>query len=246
MMGKRGIFLNVFLVLMFISSFTSVSAQIKRDKAQKISGFTENKGQFYDQDNRSNSDVRYLFSGLQGLNIQLKNNGFSYDAYSVDKKVQKVSNPKDKSMSKSVDELIYQYHRIDVELVGANPAPQIVTEDAIEGFANYYTHNSSEKGILKVNSFQKVTYLDIYPEIDLEFKVSQNRDKPFEYNFIVRPGGDLSQIKLRYIGSDGLEIAENKLKIKTRSGVLSETIPTSWIKETGEGCEILHGGSRGR
>ncbi len=232
MMGKKGIFLKAFFVLMLLSGILTVNGQDKGTQTKK-KGFIENKGQIYDQNNAPNPSVKYLATFGNGLNVQLKSVGFSYDSYSVQTKLKEYVHPTDKSLSKTVDELVYQYHRIDVELVGANANAQIIATNPNEGFENYYTPNTSEKGLLSILSYKKVTYIDIYPDIDLEFVISENIEKPIEYNFIVRPGGDLSQIKLKYIGCDSLDIVKNKLQIKTKLGILSETIPASWVKETG-------------
>src|SRR6185312_9850886 len=43
-------------------------------------GFYENKGQIVDQNNKPNPGVKYLCTG-NGLNVQLRQTGFSYDTY---------------------------------------------------------------------------------------------------------------------------------------------------------------------
>ena len=43
-------------------------------------GFVENSGQIIDQHQKVNPSVRYLLSS-KGLNMQLRNNGFSYDLW---------------------------------------------------------------------------------------------------------------------------------------------------------------------
>src|ERR1044071_2937404 len=47
-------------------------------------GFIENKGQVNDQNHLPNNAVKYLLS-TNGLNVQLRAGGFSYDAYTIDK-----------------------------------------------------------------------------------------------------------------------------------------------------------------
>src|ERR1044071_7928404 len=42
--------------------------------------FIENKGQITDQHRKPNSEVLYLYNG-NGLNVQLRKNGFSYDIW---------------------------------------------------------------------------------------------------------------------------------------------------------------------
>lgn len=42
--------------------------------------FVENKGQIYDQNYKANPEVLYLLN-MNGFNVQLKKDGFSYDVY---------------------------------------------------------------------------------------------------------------------------------------------------------------------
>lgn len=45
-------------------------------------GFIENKGQIIDQHDKPNPSCLYLLNS-SGLNVQLRKNGFSYDAYQI-------------------------------------------------------------------------------------------------------------------------------------------------------------------
>ena len=47
-------------------------------------GFIENKGQILNQKNKKNNAVKYLLN-TNGLNVQLRQNGFSYDIYETKK-----------------------------------------------------------------------------------------------------------------------------------------------------------------
>ncbi|WP_312825499.1 hypothetical protein [Epilithonimonas sp.] len=69
------------LVLFLI--FVSFSAQ----KKNQDYSFYENKGQIVDQNGNPNSEVKYLLNS-PGLNVQIKENGFSYDVYEVERKAQ--------------------------------------------------------------------------------------------------------------------------------------------------------------
>jgi hypothetical protein len=52
------------------------------------SGFTENKGQIIDQNNRPNPGVLFLLNS-PGINVQLRRTGFSYDVFTIDSSNQK-------------------------------------------------------------------------------------------------------------------------------------------------------------
>ena len=57
---------------------------------KKATGFIENKGQIVDQNNIPNKNVLYLFNS-NGMNIQLRRGGFSYDVYANEEKEDKDS-----------------------------------------------------------------------------------------------------------------------------------------------------------
>jgi hypothetical protein len=169
---------------------------------QETNGFTENKGQIHDQSGKVNSTVKYLLN-LPGLNVQLKANGFSYDAWVAEKKPGKENrNPFSKLTLPTEQEQTptkVQFHRVDVELEGANTNPEIVVANTLPG-VDHIMDGATE--VRDIHSYGKVTYKDIYPGIDLEFLAKKGTDKPVEYNFIVHPGADASQIKMRYKGAD--------------------------------------------
>lgn len=220
--------------------------QIKKSVKNSVSvqGFIENKGQIIDQNNIPNQSVKYLLN-QPGLNIQLKANGFSYDAYVVD--VIK----KEKTVMGSMEipnavknfvpsEINYRYHRIDIEFIGANPSPILVAEQPGKDYLNYYTTGTPEEGITHVNHYGKVTYKNLYPGIDLEFLSEPGTSKPVEFNYIVNPGADISLIKWKYKGSENIELINGVMTIATVHGNLEENIPSSFEKETHKTVKIAY------
>lgn len=235
-MRKEKLILKWSITLLFFATTWQISAQTKSELTQATKGFIENKGQVYDQNFKPNTSVKYLYSGSNGLNLQLKSSGFSYDTYAVERK--KISKSDVTGVGSSLkegdlsNEAIYHFHRIDVDLVNANQYAQVIAEEPSSDFVNYYTSGTPEKGLLGLRKYQKITYLEIYPGIDLEFIVHQEGEKQVEYNFIVKDNGDINQIKLKYSGVDGYSIDKSKISIKTTNGNMRESIPASWIRET--------------
>jgi hypothetical protein len=196
--------------------------------------FYENKGQIVDQDGKENADVKYLFLS-NGLNVQLKKGGFSYDIYETKKTVNPNSSKfkKDKSLDGKTyyeDEFLYenQFHRIDIELINSNKTAKIVAEGKSSDYDNYYNIPNKPKGVTNVRRYQKVSYKNIYPNIDLVFFKPKDTLKPIEYNFIINPGGKISDIKMKFNGAP-TSIKDNKLLMKVRFGEMYENIPNSWI-----------------
>jgi hypothetical protein len=143
-----------FLLVILFSTFNLAFAKPKevdpksylkaRNGANTL--YIENKGQIGDQDGKPNPAVKYLIL-RPGLNIQLKANSFSYDAYTIDrfKRVEQLPEPVHHKFDRQNDDsLVYNFSRVDIELVDANPSPRITQEGASSDYLNYYTHITSQ------------------------------------------------------------------------------------------------------
>ncbi len=56
----------------------------------------------------------------------------------------------------------------------------------------------------------------------------------------MRPGGQLSDIKMRYAGAKSARIIEGKLVLELAHGSLTESIPASWLQENNEKQDIAY------
>jgi gliding motility-associated-like protein len=206
-------------------------------KQQSSIGFIENKGQIVDQKEKPNEDVKYLLN-TNGLNVQLRKNGFSYDIYET-KKVISSCKPKQKSddfclpkkngLPHSDDTSEYHFHRIDIDFVNSNPKVTLIADGKSTDYDNYYNIVSKPEGVLNVHKFEKVTYVDIYPNIDVVFFIPEDKSKPVEYNFIVKPNGRIADIQMKFSGAK-TQLIDNKIKMDVRFGMMEETLPMSWTE----------------
>ncbi|MBK9248329.1 MAG: SBBP repeat-containing protein [Ignavibacteria bacterium] len=221
-----------------VVAVTSAGAAIPAStySLQKQPGYVENKGQILDQFNKPNTSVRYLLS-RPGLNIQLKANSFSYDSY-----IEKTLPVKDKSTAihqpkeQQHESFEQHFHRVDVELVGANPAPLLHAIGASDDYQNYYTTGLGEEGVTNVRNYARIVYVDIYPHIDLEFFLGSQGEA--EYQFIIHPGGDASVIRLHYKGASSTSLTGNLIELTLRHGSISEHIPKSYLAESGRELRV--------
>lgn len=162
-------------------------------------GFIENTGQIKDQYGEINKDVLYsLFQ--RGFNVNLKRNSFSYDFFMKsenDSILTHFHHPKDRHF------FSYDFHRIDVEFVGAN---------------NEIDIDTMGEGIL---------YKEVYDGVDVHFLTANGR---FKYNIIVENLQALERVKLNYKGALNLSInSESALSITTDFGDFEEKIPVSYF-----------------
>ena len=231
------LFLAFNVILIFPGKTFAQAFKNETFNSRKVSlGFIENKGQIVDQDNKTNSDVKYLLS-IPGLNVQLKANSFSYDAYTAEfKKVKNIDN----LPFGEPDQVRFSFHRIDIEFIGANPSPRIITEEPGNDYLTFYTRGTSEAGATFVNHYGKITYKDLYPGIDLVFLAEPGSNKPVEYHFIVNPGADLTLIRWKYNGSNDINLKGGNISIKTVPGILTERIPKSFYLESDKNVKIAY------
>lgn len=123
--------------------------------AANVDGFVANKGQIHDQFNKPNLNVLFLYTS-PGLNVQLKKDGFAYDAYSVVERPEdeEAQNPPVFGERPSMDGTkqpqptnhTYHFHRVDIRFVGGDPNAAIIAEGESADYSNYYTHVTGEAG----------------------------------------------------------------------------------------------------
>jgi len=224
-----------FYLFIFCVSFFYLSAQGKQ-----TNGFYENKGQIVDQKGRANPAVKYLLN-TAGINVQLRQNGFSYDVFETKKVLRNKSKNNPYSSYDDLDLSIldfpsnYTYHRIDIDFLNSNKNVSFETSEPTVSYSNYYMDGKSET--TNVRAFKKVTYKEIYPNIDVVFIVPEDDSKATEYNFIIHPGGNASDIKMKFSGAN-TKLTKNKINMRLRFGEMQEILPASWIENGSEKKDI--------
>lgn len=181
------------------------------------SGFVENNGQIVNQKGETNENVRFLHATKKGLNIQLRENGFSYDTYKG------INHSRKKS---------FLTHRIDIDFLETSEKLEVKARQVNESKINYV--NSGKH--IRATSYSEIIYKDVYPKIDAVFHFDENGK--FKYDFIVKRGADINSIKLKAKGFNEVELIKDKIVFNLATGKLSEQIPISWFKETGEEVEV--------
>jgi hypothetical protein len=111
----------------------------------------------------------------------------------------------------------------DLILIGSNPNAEIIAAEQQEYYENFYLAHTNEEGIQNVHTYKTLIYKNIYAHIDL---ILHARKQGIKYEFIVYPGGKVTDIKMRWSGLDKIEVLQNKeIKYSTGYGQMNETMP---------------------
>jgi hypothetical protein len=92
--------------------------------------------------------------------------------------------------------------RVDISLVGSNPAAEIQPLERLSVRTNYFV-GARDRWRTDVPTYSRVQYGQVYNGIDVVYYGGQDH---LEYDFTVAPGADPSAIRLRFQGADRVSI----------------------------------------
>jgi gliding motility-associated-like protein len=177
---------------------------------QQAIQFIENKGQW---------DERILFRGeVSNGAFFIQENGYTvlqHDPVSTFKLQE--------AKHHNIDSFLIRSHAWRVEFV--NAAGKVIPEKVLPTYNNYFLGNEPGKWATACKTYQAIAIEDIYPNIDLRYYTDQGILK---YDFVVRPGGLVSDITLRYVGVEALSTKKGELHYETSVGSFKESAPFTY------------------
>jgi len=135
----------------------------------------------------------------------------------------KIKNPEDLVLERDVSRLVF---------LNANNSPAVIPLENTDHKVNYFRGNDKAKWHTDIRTSRAVLYRELYPHIDLKvYGVEQQ----IEYDFVVKPGGEVSDINFAYIGVKKTNIDEvGNLVVQTEFGQLAHAKPVSYQLIEGE------------
>jgi gliding motility-associated-like protein len=171
-----------------------------------FNGFVKNEGQW---------EGAFLFQHLiPGGVVYLEKTGITWLFYDADSLHQIQHFPDRKSR--------LPVHIVKSEFLGSHTNPMVEASEPSAAQFHFFLGNDSRRWKSHLRAYQKVTYKDVYPHIDLEI-ISQASG--IKYNFIVHPGGNSDNIQMQYRGMDKIKVDYGGLEIHTALGVMVEYPP---------------------
>ncbi len=214
-------------ILVFVFFCFALSAQenkanwsIAWDAGKK---FIENKGQFDDRSESPNENIQYGVDYGE-MQIFFTPNGITYR---FERKVRNPDRPKgNRTMPKRLKEIEF------VHLIWENVNPGVVLE-GLDQNPDYHVYSFVEGGsyyqVEDIRNYQKLVYKNLYPNIDAEYVF--HPEGGLKYSLIVHPGGDVSQVKMRYPENTNINFTSGKIIISTGFGDIIEHEPLTFYAE---------------
>ncbi|NVO01253.1 MAG: gliding motility-associated C-terminal domain-containing protein [Bacteroidetes bacterium] len=228
--------LNLLGYLIICLYFTLISQNLASQNSLnsnfETNEFVKNNGQIYDMKGNLLNDVKFVLR-LKNANAYFTNTGIIYHLYKTEKKSDKELS-KEQIEKRNRGEVIHNdsktyFFRIDMNFINPNSNAEINGEQESKVKTNYYLA-SCPNGVIDVPQYKKITYKNIFQNIDLTFYF---KDGNLKYDFIVRPGGNINDIKMSYNGSESVKLNENgSITIKTPMGLFTENSPFSYLLGT--------------
>ncbi len=181
--------------------------------------FIENRGQIYDTEGRQRTDIAFV-AASGGMRVFVTPNRISY-VFARYEETTDATTPRRRTTNEGTLSTI----RVDMDLVGARADAAIRAEEALDGTINVYAPGAAD-GILGLRMYKRLVFENVYENIDLVYHTAEGTLK---YDFVVRPGGRVSDIRLRYTGAEAVRAAEDGgLRVVTPLGEMLEGAPISY------------------
>ncbi len=226
---KNGLLCAVLAISPIAALHADDKSTVSETTAKSLSAgkllFIENKGQITDQHRHVRKDID--FRTTEGDMVMYVGNGQIHYQFQRTENLTRHNWQDALDHINNPEEIKVHTYRLDVVLEGANINAPIITEQPGSYEEHYY---GAGQKCFTAGSYEKLTYKNIYPRIDWVLYADGERLK---YDFVVHPGGNPADIKLRYEGATALKLRDGGMVAETPMGNIAELKPYSYDMETG-------------
>lgn len=126
-------------------------------------------------------------------------------------------------------ELQVRGHNVELVYKNARKPSAVIEKDSMDFYFNYFLGNQPEFWKSKVYPCKEILLKDIYSNIDSRCYFNENQNP--EQDFIVKPGGDPSDILLEINGANTVSSLNGEIWVGTSVGdiVLKKPVAWQWI-----------------
>ncbi|MFO0355716.1 MAG: hypothetical protein ACK50A_02090, partial [Sphingobacteriaceae bacterium] len=206
-------------IVLFVVLFNLLNA--KTFNGKDVFGtrtFIENKGQF-DKLYITNEPIKY---GIDNGNEQIYFTPKGL-VYVLVKRHQTNEALDEKEERENIPNEIFT---VNMNWLNANQNIQIVAD---QKQSHYFTYGDASKNAA---CYKKITYLNVYNNIDIEYIIPDDKEVGIKYNVILHKGADPKDIKIAYSGDvSSIFKDQSEVKILTPLEAIVEHTPNSFYKD---------------
>jgi len=216
--------------ILFLAATISFAVSAKTTNVPHPFFFTENKGQW-------DSRVLYKCNARNGMTWFLERDGITLLTMKEDRTKAPIVDPMDRDLPEMLRRHPARYpmksHALKFHFVKATGNGQQATGE-LPWHNNYFLGNDSTKWAPNCRNYTNIVYRDVWDGIDIEWYEENGK---LEFDFVVQPGADPSQIRMSCEGLIGeMARSSNELKLPTSLGELRTALPQVY--------QISSGGAR--
>jgi len=182
--------------------------------------FVENKGQW---------DSKVQFKGdFSSGSFFLENEGFTvllHNTNDLGRLTAMMHGQQNNPGEMATRPMVLNSHAYKVKFLGSAASIQSVPDKVQSFHNNYFIGSDPSKWAADCKIFQAVTYQDVYPNVDVRYYSDAGKLK---YDIIVRPGGKVEAIAMKYSGVEKLQVKNKELVIGTSVGAVKELYPYTY------------------
>src|SRR6478609_10806494 len=141
---------------------------------------------------------------------------------------------RESSLKKETDQI--GGRMIAVNFLGSNPDAKPRPFNKLSAYFNYFIGNDTSRWASKANAYEGVYYSSFYNGIDLKL---YGQGEFIEYDFIVAPQSDPSQIRLKYSGMKNLSVDDGDVHVKSEFVNITEKKPIAYQWIDGERINVM-------
>jgi len=229
---------KLFLILFLFPNllFSQSNWKVKYDEDKY---FIENKGQFQiTAPETFNNNVEFAYDGsAEDYYFTGSGIAFRFKRFAKKEKENRLKKIERKKKSTAEEWRIYEIKEkresveeewVYAQWIGANKEVKIVPVNKTQFYHSYtFKQNGKLTNVNYIKSFKKILYKNLYPNIDIEYEF--HPDGGIKYSVIIYPGGDISQVKLKYSSESFLQ-EDGNIHIITKFDKIIDHAPVTFYK----------------
>ncbi len=197
----------------YLIEINSINASNWNESLNNAKGFIENKGQFNIQTLKGKKlEVLYAFDGgsedyyFTKTGVVLSYTQKEKRKKSDQEKLQRTERKKQgfktqkewQDFEREGNKVLLTQDELECFWIGASNDVQLIPEIKNSFYHSYQLNKDGKRteNINHISSYQKLTYKNIYPNIDLIYEF--HREGGLKYSLVLHPGANLSEVQLNY------------------------------------------------